>query len=96
LEEEMLTKKELCEAMLIKYAHANLAMNGPIDLTKIPESVCMSSTTVGICMEYLGLIKDPSIKKYISHRGGVFMTTFDKEGNPTVISFRQVLESMKD
>ena len=93
----MFGKKKLCEYILRKYCYHDLDMRrDQLDITKIPEGEVFKSTTVGICMEELGLIKNPSIKDYISNRGGTAFTSFDENGEPVVISFREILDSMKE
>ena len=92
----MITKKQLCEAKLREIAQHEFGMKRPIDITKISETIAFRSSPAGVCMEYLGLIKDPAIDQYVSSRGGLLILSHDENGEPVTISFRDVLESMKE
>ena len=92
----MLTKKQLCEAKLRQYAVTELGFKLPVNLNEIPEATVMQSSTVAVCMEYLGLLKDPALKEYAASRGGLFVVSHDDNKKPVVITFRDVLEAMKE
>ena len=91
-----MTRKELCEFKLREYAHRELKMEPPVKLEDIPESVIFQSTTIGICMEQLGLLKNPANQEYISGRGGIYTLSHDENGEPVIVTFRDILESMKE
>jgi hypothetical protein len=92
----MLTKKQLCEAKLRQYAVTELGFKLPVNLDEIPEATVMQSSTIAVCMEYLGLLKDPTFKEYAASRGGLIAVSHDEDKNPIVISFRDILEAMKE
>jgi len=93
---ENLTKKKLCELILRQYGHRELKMPMPVDISKIPTNVIYGSSTIGVCMEVLGMIDDYDDAMYIKNRGGVALISHDENGEPAVISFRDILDSMKE
>lgn len=90
----MLTKKQFAEAMVREFVMENL--DG--DMTLLKESHILSSSSLAVGMEYLGLLKDPEFQSYAQGRAGVgFFSSF----NPTskeleVISTRDMLELLPD
>lgn len=93
----MVTRKQLCEYILRVHCSRECKMDPQnLDFTKIPETDVFKSSTVGVCMEELGLLHDSSIKEYMSSRGGIALCSFDEKGEPAVISFREILDSLKE
>lgn len=55
--------KEFCEAAIKSYEEEEGHPVGPVDVTKWG--------SIGVAMEYLGMISDPELLEYISERAGV-------------------------
>ena len=84
----MITKKHFCEIKIREYCEDN-----DISIDDLKEDICFSSSTVAICMEYLGLLKDNSIKEYVSSRGGTMYVYGNREtGEVAILSTREFLD----
>lgn len=69
-----------------------LVMNDP-DITPL------SSTNYGICLEYLGKLKDKKIQGYLSDRNGCWNIIVDETSVPSVpktITFRKVINELSE
>lgn len=88
----MLTKKQLCEYVLREHMKKNY---NSLDFTQIPKEDIFKSSTIAVAMEYLGLLTHDELL-YSQTRGGTFKISFEENGEPRVISFREILNSMKE
>jgi hypothetical protein len=92
----MYTKKEMCELYLRSIAKEYMKMNLPINLEDIPENLVINSSIAGVCMEYLGLLKDPEYIKYTKTRAGTLLVSTHEDGTLCVVSFREMIESLPE
>ena len=87
----MMTKENFCK-MIIKrfYRYENI----PVE--NITEDNVTKSSSLGVAMEYLGLIKSKHLKEYISQREGIYDTFIDEDNIYHVISVRDMLDILPE
>lgn len=66
----MLTKQEYCQHVIETFCKEN-----GLRPSELNDSHVLSSSNLGIAMEFLGLIQDEEMKLYIQGRGGVHIST---------------------
>lgn len=66
----MITKKDYC-----KYVLEEFARKEGIDVTDIRDMHILSSSNLGIAMEYLGLIQDEEMKEFVKSRVSSMIVT---------------------
>lgn len=105
----ILTRKNYCKATLEKMLNIDLykrVISGDLDQYGINKAV-MSSTTVGICLQELGIINHdnfPDLDDYLNDRVGIYMTYVDydsfheedDEADVQVMSFRELLSLLPE
>ena len=96
----MMSKKIMCRKVIedFKESSKNPDM---IHMSDEDMASCVfSSTSLGIALEYLGVItpeKYPDLFEYLSHRGGIFQTYYDKKENKFYsLSFRELLNLLPE
>lgn len=82
-----MTRKEKCLEVLRKYCK-----NKGIKYEELSDDDCLKSSSVGIAMEYLGLIKSQEIMNYVSLRNGIVSI----EENLKINTFRDLLDSLPE
>ena len=96
----MMTKKMMCRKIIeeFKESSTDRYLMDYKDEELIP--FIFSSTSLGISLEHLGVItkeKYPIEFEYLSHRGGIFQTHYDKEsGEVYFLTFRELLSLLPD
>lgn len=96
----MMTKKMICRKVIeeFKESSTDRYLMDYKDEELIP--FIFSSTSLGISLEHLGVItkeKYPTEFEYLSHRGGIFQTYYDKEsGEVCFLTFRELLSLLPD
>ena len=96
----MMTKKMLCRKVIeeFKESSTDRYLMEYKDEELVP--FIFSSTSLGISLEHLGVItkeKYPTEFEYLSHRGGIFQTYYDKEsGEICFLTFRELLSLLPD
>ena len=96
----MMTKKMLCRKVIeeFKESSTDRYLMDYKDEELVP--FIFSSTSLGISLEYLGVItkeKYPTEFEYLSHRGGIFQTYYDRETNEVCfLTFRELLSLLPD
>lgn len=81
----MLTKTQFCRSIIHDYC-----LNNNID--NLQESEILKSSSLAVAMEYLGLIKDPMMKRYANERGGILFTYLDDvTHNCSMLTVRELL-----
>lgn len=77
----MITKREFCRMKIDEFKNEWCKQHGIMHIDEITDDMLANfdcvfqSTTLGICLEYLGIINPishPDLYEYISHRGGIF------------------------
>lgn len=97
----MITKRQFCMNQIRKFiADNSLDMEFYMeDMTKLIPYIG-SSTTLGICLEYLGVITKESYPEdyaYLAERGGIFQVGYDektKEAN--ILTTREFLNMLPE
>ena len=88
----MMTKREACLAKIEEYCKKNEIRPGDL----VDKDVYYSSS-LGIAMEYLGMIKTNEAKEYIANRGGHFMMWWDPDSESAKsISFREFIKLLPE
>lgn len=90
----MITKKDFCEAILKEYINEEMGLKDNSDLSIISELAIYNSSKVAIAMEYLGLLKEEANINYAQSRSGNFIIHLDGHSRPTVITYRDILDSL--
>lgn len=89
----MMTKKQFAKYLLKEEFGDEFLPTNENDIYK----ACFMSTNIGIAFETLGMIKDESVKEYLSNRGGLYFSYYDKETNKLVyLSTREILSFLPD
>lgn len=70
----MISKKQYCEIIIEDFCRSE-----NISRKQLCEGDIYKSSSLGVAMEYLGLIKKPSNLKYIASRAGIVDTYFNPE-----------------
>jgi hypothetical protein len=85
-----MTKKRFCKMQIQDYLLDN-------ELTEIDDSAVYQSSTIAVCMEYLGLIEDEEAKEYATCRGGNLFSYYDKdEKDVAILSVRELIELLPE
>jgi hypothetical protein len=85
-----MTKERFCKMKIEDYLLDN-------KLTEIDDSAVYESSTIAVCMEYLGLIKSEEAKEYAMCRGGNLFMYYDKdEQDVAVLSIRDLIELLPE
>lgn len=88
----MITKKQFCEIKIKEYCKDN-----NISIDELEEGMCFTSSTLAVCMEYLGLLKDNSIKEYVASRGGTMYVYGNREtGEVAILSIREFINLLPE
>lgn len=82
----MITKKQFCEHIIAEWCDSHGMQNPP------EETYITQSSSLGVAMEHLGLIKDQAMLKYIQDRAGIYLLT--KNGGH--LSTRELLEMLPE
>lgn len=89
----MLTKTEYCEAFVENY----LMHRGPHNkkIEDIKEEEIFASTSLGICLEFLGKIPSEEIRGYIAERSGTVIN-YINGGKYKFLSMRELISLLPD
>lgn len=89
----MMTKAQFCRKTIEDFCR-----DEEKDIDDLTESDCLKSTSVGIAMEYLGLIHDEILREYLSSRSGCFVGPYydTKTQKVCTISFREFLSFLPE
>jgi hypothetical protein len=88
----MISKKQYCELVIEDFCRSEA-----INRDQLKEGDIYKSSCLGVAMEYLGLIKDPSNLEYIAARGGVLDTYVNAEEKIiNTFSLRDMLSLLPD
>lgn len=68
----MMTKTQYCEHVIAEFCYKE-----GISRAELTDAHVLSSSTLGVAMEHLGLLQDPEIKSYVSSRGGMHVLGFE-------------------
>ena len=86
----MLTKTQFCNSIIHNYCSDN-------NIIDLQESEILKSSSLAVAMEYLGLIKDPMMKKYAEERGGILFTYHDDVTRDcSMLTVRELLTLLPD
>ena len=67
------------------------------NLSEINDECVFQSSSLGVAMEHLGLIKEEGIKNYITSRAGLMFTYFDdKNQKVCMLTFREILNLLPE
>jgi hypothetical protein len=67
------------------------------NLSEINDECVFQSSSLGVAMEYLGLIKDENIKSYIKSRSGLMLNYFDDKNKKVhILTFRELLNLLPE
>lgn len=86
----MITKSQFARYTVDEFVKNNLEG----DPTKLEETMVLQSSSLGVAMEFLGMIKSNELKEYVSSRGGTVIQYIDESTTPKlhVLSTREMLE----
>jgi hypothetical protein len=85
-----MTKKRFCKMKIEDYCLDN-------KIEEVSDIFVYQSSTIAVCMEYLGLIKDEEAKVYAMSRGGNLFMYYDKdEQDVAVLSIRDLIELLPE
>lgn len=85
----MITKKQFCQMIIEDYCR-DCGVN-------ISDSLVTESSTLAVCMEYLGLIKESWAKDYAQTRGGILYTYWDKDKSEAcILSTREFIDLLPE
>lgn len=87
----MITKKQLCEAVVNDWRHRHeYSSDKPIEMFEM-----LGDGNLAVAMEYLGLVKDEEgsteWKTYAASRNGSIISGIDEDNNPVELTFRELL-----
>ena len=85
----MITKKQFCQMKIEDYCRENEV--------QVSDSLVTEASTIAVCMEYLGLIKEDWAKEYTQTRGGIMFTYWDRDKQEVfLLSIREFLSLLPD
>lgn len=88
----MISKKQYCELVIEDFCNSEV-----INREQLTEGYIYQSSCLGVAMEYLGLIKDPSNLEYVATRGGVLDTYVNADEKViNVLSIRDMLSLLPE
>ena len=92
----MMTKKELCLAIIEHQCQLNGIPVGPV-----PETSITLSSALAVAMEHLGLLKTKDMQDYATTRGGTLLTEYflfynGEKRNAVSLSVRELLELLPE
>ncbi len=92
----MITKKMFCEITIREFLD-KLEKNPFDNWRDITEGYAYQSTSVGLAMKYLGLIKSGQTLDYLASRAGIYKMYIDKEKAETnILTFREILDMLPE
>jgi len=88
----MISKKQYCELVIEDFCRSE-----EIDREDLKEGDIYKNSCLGVAMEHLGLIKNPSNLEYVASRGGVLDIYVNAEEKViNVLSVRDMLSLLPD
>ena len=88
----MISKKQYCELVIEDFCNSE-----EINREELTEVDIYKSSCLGVAMEYLGLIKDPSNLEYISTRAGIADTYVNADERViNMLTVRDMLSLLPD
>lgn len=85
------TKTDFCWMLIERFLAEE-----KLEFDEITDGHISRSSSLGIAMEYLGMIDDSEMKEYIKHRSGCWDLLVSEDGNHYVVTIRDMLNSLPD
>ena len=88
----MITKKQFCEIQIDKFCREH---NTTKDV--LGDGWIYNSSTLAICMEYLGMLKSEEAKEYVQTRNGILYICWDEDkSEASILSVREFLDLLPE
>lgn len=87
----MITKSDFANHIIDKFCESER-----ISREKLDEGDILKSSSLGVAFEYLDMIKDTELKKYVSTRGGTFIFISGKNGDAKFLTTRELMNLLPE